>query len=134
MKTKRLLVVLFASLMAFAVTAQPSPKGKGQKTPEERAKKQTELMKQELKLTDAQAAQVDKINIKYAIEKDKLEQEMKAKKKAMYDQKNAELKAVLTPEQFPLLEQYREKRKQERKAKHQQMKNCMQDMKANQAK
>lgn len=134
MKTKRLLVVLVATMMAFAISAQQQGKGKGHKTPEERAKKQTECMKTDLQLTDVQAAQVEKINTKYAIESDKLKQEMKEKRKAQSTQKNAELKSVLTPEQYTKLEQIREKKKAERKEKRQQMKNCMKDIKANQAK
>lgn len=136
MKTKKLLAVLFTLMMAFNLAAQGPSKGQCEKskTPEERAKKQTEWMKKDLQLTDVQAAEVEKINSKYAIESDKLKQEFKEKRKINSTNKNAELKKVLTPEQYTKLEQIRAEKKEQRKHKKQQMRRCMQESTINQPK
>jgi len=136
MKTKKLLVILFAIMMGVSVAAQANEgkHGKGHQTPEERAKKQTEMMKQQLQLNETQATQVEQINAKYAAQSDQLKQEVKDKMKAQGSQKNAELKAVLTPEQYAKLEQIRKDRKEQMKSKKEQMKKCMKDINATPAK
>jgi len=136
MKTRKLLATVFALMMAFSLAAQGPAKGQCEKskTPEEKAKKQTECMKTDLQLTDVQAAEVEKINTKYAIESDKLKQEFKEKKKINNSNKNAELKKVLTPEQYTKLDQIRAEKKKQQKHKKQQMRKCMQESTTNQPK
>jgi Spy/CpxP family protein refolding chaperone len=136
MKTKKLLATLFALMMAFSLAAQGPAKGqcKKSKTPEEKAQRQSEWMKRDLGLTEKQAAEIEKINLTYAIEAEKMRQEMKEKRKVQVDNKNAELKKVLTPEQYTKLEQIRAEKKEQRKHKKQQMRRCMQESTTNQPK
>ncbi|MBN1462873.1 MAG: hypothetical protein JXQ69_04100 [Paludibacteraceae bacterium] len=138
MKTKKLLALLFALMMAFSLVAQAPAKGKGKgkskRTPEERAKRQTEWMKTDLQLTEAQVAEVDKINLKYAIESEKTRQEFNTKRRINSTNKNAELTKVLTTEQYTKLEKIRAENKEQRKHKKQQMRRCMQESTTNQPK
>lgn len=87
-------------------------------TPEERAKAETEQMKTDLALTNDQVAKVDTINLKYA----KLRMGMRgqfqgdregmmAKMQEMQQQKNAELKTVLTEEQMKKYEELLQQRR-----------------------
>lgn len=136
MKTKKLVAVLFTLMMAFNLAAQGPSKGqcKKSKTPEEKAQRQSEWMKRDLGLTEKQAAEIEKINLTYAVEAEKMRQEMKEKRKVQVDNKNAELKKVLTPEQYTKLEQIRAENKIQRKHKKQQMRRCMQESTTNQPK
>ena len=102
---------------------------KQQKTPEERAKNQTERMTTELGLNADQAAKVEVINLKYAQQADKLRAEHKAdptatkgKGSAMMDARMAELKGVLTPEQYAKHEKNVEAMKEKRKEEHKEKK------------
>jgi hypothetical protein len=79
-------------------------------TPAERAKAQTAMMKMKLGLTDAEAAKVAPINLKYAT---KMEPIIKGRKlpimkmedaREVEQQKEAELKTVLTADQFTKFE------------------------------
>lgn len=94
--------------IAFSQSTRPH------KTPEERAKAQTEWMTSELKLTEEQVPKVDQINLKYAQKMEpvlngtgrklsKLQQ-----MKAISNEKEVELKKVFTKEQFQLFEQRKE--------------------------
>jgi len=119
MKTKKLIALLFAILLGFSLSAQV--KGKETRSPEEMAQRQTEKMKLELQLTDAQVAQVQQINLKYAMASEQMRkaggtpEAMKEQRKTESHQKDAELKSVLTPEQYAKLEQIREERKAQKK-------------------
>jgi Spy/CpxP family protein refolding chaperone len=132
MKTRKNLLVLAALFVALSLSAQ-GPQGKGKKTPEEKALKQTEMIKQKLQLTDAQAAEVQKIYTSYTTDVEKMKQEMKDRKKALNKEKDAQLKKVLTPEQYSKLEVIRAERKAEQKQKKEQMKRCMQEANASQS-
>ena len=97
------LMSIFATSM-YAQGNQPGM-GRGNATPEERAKRQTDRMKDDLKLTATQEPKVLAINLKYA---NKMEDVRKiadtaAQRKAVMNinkQKEAELKGVLTAEQL----------------------------------
>lgn len=103
---KKLMTSLaLAALIAGNASAQAP--GKSEKTPEERAQHQTELMTKHLGLTPEQVPQVQAINLKYVDQFGELRgrsrDEANGKKQAVKDlreQRNAELKAVLTPEQY----------------------------------
>ena len=58
--------LLLAVLLFTAFTISYAQGGRQQSTPEERAKRTTEWMKTELKLTQEQVVQVDSINLDYA--------------------------------------------------------------------
>lgn len=99
-------VTLMFILSCLFVTTQLSAQEKQRMSPEERAKSMTEKMKTDLVLTDAQYQPVYDINLKYAQKNQEImkgsssrEEKMKAIK-ASNDEKDQELKGVLTDEQY----------------------------------
>ncbi|MBS1582933.1 MAG: hypothetical protein JST66_12095 [Bacteroidetes bacterium] len=103
---KKLMTSLALTVLIAGSAAAQAP-GREQKTPEERAQQQTELMTKHLGLTPEQVPQVKAINLKYVDRFSELRGrprgEESGKKEAVKDlreQRNAELKAVLTPEQY----------------------------------
>ncbi len=98
-------VILFSSV-AFA--QGPGSGGKrGGSTPEERASRQTEMMKDGLNLTSAQEPKVSAINLKYAKKMEDVRKiadtaAMRKSVKSLNQQKESELKTILTAEQFKL--------------------------------
>jgi hypothetical protein len=83
-------------------------------TPAERAKAQTAMMKGKLGLTDAEVAKVGPINMKYAekmepiIKGDKLPLMKMKDMREVEGQKEAELKGILTADQFTKFEASKE--------------------------
>ena len=79
-----------------------------QMSPEERAKQETEWMKNDLTLTAQQLAKVDSINLKYAKKRSEMRSQMQgqdreammAKMQEIQSLKEAELKPVLTEDQM----------------------------------
>ena len=119
MKTlvKKSFVLVLVSLFVVSVSAQ-GPDKKPRMTPEERVSKQVEMMTKQLDLTADQQAKIKEINLKYsqqmADHAKQSKEEMKKNREKMETQmeaKNAELKQVLTPEQY---EKWQEKRKEMR--------------------
>ena len=95
-------------------------------TPEERAAFQTDRMKTDLNLSDEQTAKVKEINLKYAKENQEVfksditREEKKNKMHELYEQKQNELKTVLTAEQYEKLQaEKKEMRRQLRERKMQ---------------
>ncbi len=92
---------------------------------EQRAKKQTEMMDQELTLADDQEKAVAEINLKYAKRVDEVfassgSKKEKAKKmKEINDAKEADLKPVLTLEQFTLYVELKDEFIDKLKERHQ---------------
>ncbi|MEO8591057.1 MAG: hypothetical protein ABI432_16885 [Flavobacteriales bacterium] len=109
-----------------AAQAQDKPK----QTPEERAKKLTARMTKDLGLSTEQATKVEALNLRYVEQAQALHTEREAqmaaqkdgKGKEMRDAHDAELKAILTPDQYSkwmtereaAKEKHKEQRKQER--------------------
>jgi periplasmic protein CpxP/Spy len=86
-------------------------------TPVEMAKRQTERMTKELKLNEKQKTEVSAINLKYAKLRKEISEANKADKKVLQTkmkemnvQKKAELKKVLTADQFAQLEKVEQNR------------------------
>jgi periplasmic protein CpxP/Spy len=103
MRSRQLALLLFLlTLTVSATVAQDA----AHSTPEERALKMTDWMKNELRLTADQEPLVHTINLKYATENEALRNSGKRKLakyralKSRQDAKEVELKRVLTPEQF----------------------------------
>jgi protein CpxP len=135
MKTRIFLVAALFAVGCFTASAQQqTQKPKQQQevnapkmNPEEMAKKQTERMAIDLKLNEKQKTEVAAINLKYA----KLRSEImkanqgdpskreaaRAKMQETETQKNAELKKVLSDEQFKLYDELNKKRQEERRQK-----------------
>jgi protein CpxP len=124
-------IILSATLAVFCqlaffqtVFSQTTVNNKAkERTPEQRADMHVKKMTQDLSLTSDQVPKVkalmldkiqkmDAIKAKYSNSTDKkaMHQEMKA----MHDQKETELKAILTPEQYTKHVQMREQEKQKR--------------------
>lgn len=103
---KRVLVSSFLLTgLLFAFTMICAQK-KTSSTPEERATKLTEWMKTNLQLNDDQATQVQNINLKYANKTQGLQSQSMSRKEKMQTlkdndkAKDAELKNVLTADQY----------------------------------
>jgi periplasmic protein CpxP/Spy len=113
MRTLLTTLALAAGMTLMAQDADMDDNGK--KTPDERAQHRTEWMTKELGLSPEQIAKVNPINITYAraISEVKDMKDVEAKKtrsKALRDKRDADLKAVLTPEQFTKLTTLREQK------------------------
>jgi periplasmic protein CpxP/Spy len=114
---KKLMIVAVLASMTLAAQAQEKEK----RTPQERAKARTEHMTKELALSPEQQAKVEAINLKYADQVEAMRSEREAERtakreaaKAMHDAHDAEMKAVLTADQYTKWVA----KKQEAKAKH----------------
>lgn len=122
MKSFLLNLALFTGmLLSPALHAQDLDTDDTKKTPEQRATDRTEKMTTELGLNADQKAKVQAANLAFtqALATTKEEgadkEAMRAKAKELKVQRDAELKGILTPEQFAKMEELR-------KAKHTEMK------------
>ncbi|MEI7895484.1 MAG: hypothetical protein WCJ26_00505 [bacterium] len=116
------LLVTVVAVFSSTLLAQPQGNGKGygKATPEERARRQTEMMVDNLSLTAAQEPKVSAINLKYA---KKMEDVRKIADTAVQHktaqnlnkQKDSEFKAVLTADQFKAYVKYIEEMKARRR-------------------
>lgn len=111
--------MIIALLASMTVAAQAQEKDR--KTPQERAKLRTEHMTKELALSPEQQAKVEAINLKYADRVEAVRAEREAERtakrdaaEAMHAAHDAEMKAVLTADQYTKWVA----KKQEAKAKH----------------
>lgn len=114
---KKLMIIALLASMTVAAQAQE----KDRKTPQERAKLRTEHMTKELALSPEQQAKVEAINLKYADRVEAVRAEREAERtakrdaaEAMHAAHDAEMKAVLTADQYTKWVA----KKQEAKAKH----------------
>ena len=114
-----LLVVLFNT----TVIAQDG-RGQGRRNmdPKELAERMTSQMKESLKLTEAQLPQVEALNLKYAEKMSAARAEasgdrevMRGKMRTMMQEKDVELKKILTAEQWTKFEADRKERMQNRR-------------------
>jgi periplasmic protein CpxP/Spy len=116
-------LLLISVTTGYSQGNNPGP-GHGNASPEDRAKRQTEMMKENLSLTAAQEPKVSSINLKYA---KKMEDVRKISDTAVQrktfqnlnKQKEGELKAVLTADQFKsYLKQVEEQKARRRQMQH----------------
>lgn len=111
-RTMSWMTALLFVWMSFTSHAQESGS-----TPEERAQYHTDWMKADLKLTAEQEEKVHEINLKYAREAETIKSDggsrmSKMKQaKSLIDQKDAELKPILTDEQYALFQEKKKDRK-----------------------
>jgi periplasmic protein CpxP/Spy len=112
---KKLILILFTVVItSINMMAQEPQIANGPKrTPEERASKMTERMTKELVLTADQQAKMKAIILKREQER---EARMKEEKLRM-EKLEADIKAILTPEQFQKFEQKKSETKQNFKNK-----------------
>ncbi len=99
----------------------PMPGGPAQRqmlTPDQRAEKRTEMMQKNLSLTADQVPKVKQIILDFETQKDALlknttdPQQRRTQMKALRDKQNADLKAVLTPDQYTKMQQMQQGRPQ----------------------
>lgn len=133
-----LVVLLFTAGATFAqergggerpsksMNGRPGGQGRMQMDPEQMAQRQTQRLVEELKLNKDQEAKVLAINKKYIKDhpfdfqkmRDATDEErakMREEMRKVQDNRNKEIKAVLTPEQAKLYEQNLKKREEMRK-------------------
>lgn len=120
---KKLFVLALAALFTVSAFAQNKQKG----TPEERADKVTNRMKEKLNLSDEQVAKIKAINLDAAKKKEELKAKGKDERKQMRTQVNnietdrdSKIMEVLTEEQKAEYTKMKEKAKERRqnKGKH----------------
>jgi len=103
---KKIMLFSFLLIPLLSLVLSVNAQDKQPMNPQEKAQKLTDWMKTSLKLTDDQVAKVQPINLKYAqkmADTKNSSQDQNAKMAAMKadeEAKDAELKAVLTPEQY----------------------------------
>ena len=103
---KKIMLFSFLLVPLLSLVLSVNAQDKQPMNPQEKAQKLTDWMKTNLKLTDDQVAKVQPINLKYAqkmADTKNSTQDQNAKMAAMKadeEAKDAELKAVLTPEQY----------------------------------
>lgn len=123
------LIISATALFIFLTSAmfaqhQGPGMGRGNATPDDRAKRQTEMMKESLSLTAAQEPKVAAINLKYAKKMEEVRKvsDTAVQRKSARDlnkQKEGELKGVLTAEQFKsYLKQVEELKARRREMQH----------------
>ena len=102
-KSKMVLLTMLFSFICMVTTFAQNQRGGSNATPEERAAKMTERMKQSLKLTDEQTAKVQAINLQMANDMATAResgQDMRTSMQTIRAKQDAELQKVLTPEQY----------------------------------
>ncbi len=120
MKTiSRVYAVLgFLMLLSIGLKAQDMEAHKrSERTPEQRAARQTVKMTETLKLNEEQTRRVKEINLRYAQQAQQMREAMRAELKSMHQNKDGELKAVLTEAQYQQLQQIHEDRKEKVKTR-----------------
>ena len=114
-------LILALCLMSYSMYAQQGKPGGGwgKATPEERATRLTEMMKENLKLTAAQEPKVAAINLKYAKKNEELRSiadtaQQRKTFNSTNKQRETEMKAVLTADQFKMYQKQMEEMKAHR--------------------
>jgi len=118
----RTILTTLALAVGMSLMAQDASAGKDKKTPEERAAKRTEQMTKDLGLSSEQVAKVNTINLNFARYSSDVEAagkgaDVEGRTKALKAKRDAELKAVLTPEQYTKYEEIRAKKQADKKSK-----------------
>ena len=116
---KLLLVSSLLWMMVFTACGQPQG-GRPNFTPEQMAKRQTEMIKTAAGIDDATTAKVDAINLKYAKEMSALREKttdreaMREPMKELRDKREAELKTVLSADQWAKVQAAQEEMRKNR--------------------
>ena len=113
MKTVKILSLTLLMSILFAGTSfaqqrgqrdqQARPTSETRATPEERAARRVEMMKESLNLTPDQVTKIQALQTQRAKDQQNAHKDMQAKREA-YD---AQLKSILTPEQYQKLQEQR---------------------------
>jgi Spy/CpxP family protein refolding chaperone len=109
----KLLGLVSLLFLASTSLAQPGYGSFQNSSPEERAKIQTDQMREKLNFTDEQDSSIYEINLKYARKIQELmkgeqeRDEIRSKMGELMKEKDEELKGILTEEQFELYLNYK---------------------------
>jgi hypothetical protein len=120
-----ILMSAFVILIGGKLFAQDA---KTNRTPEERARIQTEWMKQTLKLDETQLTKIEPLNLKYAKKMEEIKSipskmDKLKKAKSIMDEKDKELKKILNKDQFDVYLEKREELKDKMKETAQERRN-----------
>lgn len=122
---KMMMGMALAMFVAGAANAQDAPR----KTMQDRTEMRTETMVKELGLSEEQAAKVKDLNERYGAKKEAMREQSKSemavkneKHEALEKEFAAELKGVLTPEQFEKWEARQKEMTEKRMERRDQMK------------
>lgn len=118
----RTLFSTLALVASMSLMAQDADMDNDKKSPEERATHRTELMTKELSLNPEQVAKVNTINLNFARHIGEVkaiadETSRKGRSEALKSRRDAELKAVLTPEQYGKMMELRDQKKEDKAKK-----------------
>lgn len=109
-------VLLVVVLIGLNVTIAEAQQRK-RMSPDEMAKRQTEMMTSELDLSADESEAIEAINLKYALKLDKMRDEaagdrdkMRSLRDEMISEKDKELQSILNEEQFKKYKQLEEER------------------------
>jgi len=124
---KLLMHVFFVAIVLFTsnnMFAQDKTRQKPERTPETMSQRHADKMKSDLNLNDDQTKKVYEVNLKYNKEnqanrakREKERKEKMAAAKQKNDQKNAELKKILTADQYSKMIQNQDAKKEKMKEK-----------------
>jgi anion-transporting ArsA/GET3 family ATPase len=124
MKTNNTLRAMALSLsltLAGSLAMAQNTSALRDRTPQERAKFQTEMMKSKLGLDSVQVKQVEAVNLKYALKNEPVMKSSDGRLskfrqiKSSQNQKEAELKKIFTPAQFKQYEALQDEMKSQLK-------------------
>ena len=105
-----LLMSIFCAGVSFAHGHQKGQKMKG--TPEERALKRVEMMKKSLDLTPDQVTKLQAVQTQFAKDREQAQKNNRQDMKAPREAYDAQVKSILTPEQY---QKYQAQRKEMKK-------------------
>jgi len=119
------IALLLSVLFVFVIAGKAQPQGgpRGPMNPEDMAKRQTEKLKETLKLSADQEKKVYDINLKYAKKRSEMfkagmqggdRDAMREKMTQMQTEESKEMKTVLTADQYTAYEKYLEEQRQKR--------------------
>ena len=120
MKKRFFLVSSLIWMMVVTACGQGPQGGRPNWTPEQTAQRQTEMIKTATGIDDATTAKVEAINLKFAKEMSALREKntdreaLREPMKELRDKRDAELKTVLTPEQFAKVQAAQEEMRRNR--------------------
>ena len=129
MKNVAKLVVTLVITAAFASCSQAQTPTRSERSPEERAQMQTEIMTEALSLNEAQVPPVDDINRKYSrLMTDLQAQDGNRRSKfraarELMSEKDTELQAVLTEDQYAVYQEKKAEMRDKLKEKRREQRN-----------
>ncbi|CAG4997348.1 hypothetical protein DYBT9275_01751 [Dyadobacter sp. CECT 9275] len=119
--TLRAMALSLSLTLAGPLVMAQNASGLRDRTPQERAKLQTEMMKSKLGLDSVQVKQVEAVNLKYALKNEPVMKSSDGRLskfrqlKSFQNQKEAELKKIFTPAQFKQYEALQDEMKSQLK-------------------